>query len=306
METESTEAKAKLEQATILVVGGNGYLGRFLVTEASALGYEVLIGSRTIAQDDYTNVHVDVRNPLSIQVALTKYKPTHIVNFAGLMSGSLHEMTQTNLVGSVNVLEAVREVNRDVKVTLIGSAAEYGDGGGQPLDEEAEHKPLGDYGLSKSLQAGIIPYFAGKGVQVNLARIFNVDGDGMPPHTFPGRIDSQIELIRRKKASEILVGDLEAVRDYLHPTEVAQKVLRVALNGSPGHVYNVASGIGQSNREVLESRLALAGLSLDLIKRDPSYSSVRSGGLAHSVACIEKHNSLLPVSKGRGIEIDQL
>lgn len=289
---ESKRSYVDGRPSSVMVIGGTGYLGRYLTQHAVTNGIKVIIGSRSISQDDYPSAQIDVRNPLSIELALREYRPSHVINFAGLMSGSLHEMTETNVVGSVNLLEAVRAQNNRTKVTLIGSAAEYGEGGGAPIGENSKHNPLGDYGLSKSLQSAIVPFFAKRGVEVNIARIFNVDGESMPPHTFPGRVDSQLGLLRQGKISEVLVGDLGAVRDYLHPEAVAQKVLQVAIHGSSGEAYNVASGKGVSNLELLEARLIRAGLPLDVIRPDKAYNSSRSGGLVHSVASISKHEKL--------------
>jgi GDP-4-dehydro-6-deoxy-D-mannose reductase len=106
------------------------------------------------------------------------------------------------------------------------------------------------------------------GVRVVCTRSFNHSGVG---HGVQYLIPSLVERARRMQqtASRTMVLGNDVVRDFLHVDDVVAAYVLLADHGTPGEVYNVASGVGVSARRLAEGVLRQAGLTAD-ISTEPS------------------------------------
>jgi len=143
-------------------------------------------------------------------------------------------------------------------VLLVGSAAEYGAVAIEenPIREDHALHPQSVYGLTKSWQTQLAGFYARRGVQVVVARLFNLEGPGLSTRLFVGRVQAQIEEVRKGVRSAFEFGPLGAIRDYVDSDEAARQMLAVALRGEPGQVYHVGSGKPVTMRTLLERLLA--------------------------------------------------
>ncbi len=101
----------------------------------------------------------------------------------------------------------------EVIILLIGSSAEYGvpETKSGYVSENHPLKPVSVYGFSKVFQTRLMNYFQRKpGIKIVMARVFNLDGDGISPLLFPGRVRTEIKNYLAKKTMSIQVGDLSA------------------------------------------------------------------------------------------------
>ena len=176
----------------------------------------------------------------------------------------------------------------------VGSAAEYGHQPCPPsgIREDAELLPVSVYGLTKTLQTQLLSYYHRvHGLDIVLARTFNLYGDGCSPALLPGRILQQIQAVMAGRQTHIFVGRLENRRDYLHVSEAAMAYLRIMNHGDSGEVYNVGSGVSMRTSELLDRLLATNGMSSALVQIDDSLGS-SSKDVEEMFADITKLNAL--------------
>ncbi len=150
---------------------------------------------------------------------------------------------QTNVLGTLHLLEAVRTVGKGIRVIVVGSSEEYGRNVGAPLAEDSPTFPSNLYGISKlasSLTA--LHYAHAYHADVVVGRVFSFTGpDQSPPYACP-TFAEQIVRIERESGGVLQTGNLDAVRDYLDVRDVADALALLAERGVGGQIYNICSG----------------------------------------------------------------
>ena len=251
---------------TVLVTGATGALGRAVIAHLRHdHSVRVVAISRT---GTGTELFVDMRDPTQLAAAMTQTKPDIIFHLAALFAGEYHEMLAVNVEAARQMLELVAQHSPRTRVVLMGSAAEYGviAPDENPIQENRPLAPVSLYGLTKAWQTQLAGYYAHRNVQVMVARVFNLDGPGLSDRLFIGRIQRQIAAVLAGEKTTIDIGPLSATRDYLSTDEAAAQIMAIALHGEAGGVYNVASGIPVTMREVLGRYLAAHGLNMDIVQ----------------------------------------
>ena len=102
------------------------------------------------------------------------------------------------------------------------------------------------------------------------ARPFPHTGPGQEAHFVLPALVARAESLRTSgSGAPMLTGNLTPVRDFLHVSDVVRAYIALLHSGRPGTVYNVASGLGLSVREVVERVLQRTGVQAEL-KEDPA------------------------------------
>jgi len=182
------------------------------------------------------------------------------------------ETLTTNIIGQSNLFEAARLSDCNCRIQLAGSSEEYG----RVLPEEAPIKesnplrPLSPYGVSKVAQDLMgYQYHQSYGMHIVRTRGFNHTGPRRGQVFVTSNFAHQIaEIEKGKRPPVIYVGNLEAVRDF---TDVRDTVVGYYLaleKGTPGDVYNVATGKGWRIREMLDVLLSFAKVKVKT-EQDP-------------------------------------
>jgi GDP-4-dehydro-6-deoxy-D-mannose reductase len=161
---------------------------------------------------------------------------------------------QVNVLGTLNLLEAVRAAGLDPVLVVAGSSAEYGPSDTQeiPIKEDAPLRPASPYGVSKAATTLLaLLYRRAFGMRVVVARPFFVIGSRKS-----GDVCSDfargVVAVEKGKQPSLKVGNLEAVRDLLDVEDAVRALWLVVQKGVPGEVYNVCSGTGHKIETVLE------------------------------------------------------
>ncbi|WZO97933.1 NAD(P)-dependent oxidoreductase [Isosphaeraceae bacterium EP7] len=249
--------------AAWLVTGGSGFLGRHLLDllkarcaadiEPIALGRRLPPGWPAGAF-----IVADLDDPGATNRAIALAQPEVVFHLAGRMvPATPEEMYRGNTLATVHLLDALRALDRPVRLVIAGSAAELGPvpDGDLPVDETWPCKPAGAYGLSKHL-ASVAGLAAGPPLQVIVARIFNPIGPGMPASLAFGRLARELTAngpIRLK------AGGLEVRRDFIDARDVALALLALALHATADRVYHVGTGQSRSIGEGLRHLIARSG-----------------------------------------------
>ena len=261
---------------TVLVTGASGALGRAVIGRLKNDS-----GSRVVATSRRAGASVeqlDVRQHQRIGELIGRVEPELILHLAATFANDFDEAYAINVDATRHLLDAVLQSGRRTRVLVVGSAAEYGAvlPGENPVREDRVQMPVSIYGLTKAWQTQLAGLYARRGVDVVVARVFNLDGLGLSERLFVGRLQRQIAELAAGRIPAIEVGALSAVRDYLSTDDAAEQLLAIAALAEAGQVCHVASGVPVTMRDLLVRYLARHGLDSSVV-REAAELSNRTG-----------------------------
>jgi GDP-4-dehydro-6-deoxy-D-mannose reductase len=266
----------------ILVTGIGGFVGPYLAARLRRDGHTVLgLGAeqspatvRASLEYEWT---ADLRNATAVAEAVAGAHPDAIIHLAAQSSASRSfaapaETFAINVVGTWNLLEAVRAHVPRARVLAVGTGEVYGpQPPGTRVTEDTSFAPVSPYALSKAA-ADSAAEFAHRvyGLDVVRARAFSHAG---PDQTSTFVIPSwarQIAAIERGNAEPVLrVGNLDVTRDLTDVRDVVAAYAVLLEHGGAGEVYNVCRGEGVSLRELASRMVAMAHRPIR-VEVDPS------------------------------------
>lgn len=183
------------------------------------------------------------------------------------------ETLNLNIVGQVNILEAVREAEIDPLIHIAGSSEEYGlvYPDEVPIKESNPLRPLSPYAVSKVAQELLAwQYFRSYGLRTVVTRGFNHTGPRRGHVFVTSSFAKQIaEIEKGLKPPVLRVGDLTSQRDWTDVRDMVHAYWLSLEKGMPGEVYNVGSGRARPVQEVLDILLGMTRVSIE-VKQDPS------------------------------------
>lgn len=281
-----------MADAPILVTGGAGFIGSNLVDALLARGCAVRVldnlssGKReNLPQDERVELVVgDVADAACVRRAVQGCQA--VVHLAAVASvqASVDDpfgTHQSNLIGTLNLCEAMREAGVK-RVLFASSAAVYGNNGeGQAIDEDTPKAPLTPYAADKLASEHYLDFYRRQhGLEPVVFRFFNIFGPRQDPSSpYSGVISIFTE--RAQKGLPIAVfGDGEQTRDFLYVADLVE-VLVQALESpeTPEGAVNVGLNQGTSLNQLLGAiGDVLGGLA------EVSYQAARPGDIRHSRA----------------------
>lgn len=255
----------------ILITGASGftahYMVRFIATE---LGHELYLTDR-VSRGLRNILNCDLAQRGSTEELICKIRLERIYHLAGSFTNDYDIDYSANVLSTKNILDALLKFKISCRVLLVGSAAEYGfiNVEDNPISENYPLQPSRIHGLTKAYQTYLMNFYC-KVYQMDLvmARTFNLfDNSGrISKLLFIGKIYEQIEKVKRGEISKILVGNLEAKRDYIDVREAVKYYQKIMERGRLGEVYNVGSGNSVKMRDFLDLILKEAGLDMKVME----------------------------------------
>lgn len=229
---------------------------------------------------DVQYVRADLRDAEETRRLFEYHQPTEVVHLAGRWSVKSGERDpEEALLGNValvrNVLDACLHSSPQARILLQSGAEVYGRG---PSGRGAETPRLEDDPLLPVSTTGTAlacmeilarQYGLAHGLQIIVARPFNMIGPGLSRQFLAGEIAWQLARIRIDHGEPMLhVGDLEIERDYVDVRDVARAYLLLLDGGMPGEAYNVCSGNAATVRHLVDELVHIAGGGIH-IRLDP-------------------------------------
>lgn len=179
---------------------------------------------------------------------------------------------ENNIRGQLNLLEACAKLKLESRILVIGSGEEYGRAPLEalPLTEEHPLRPENPYSVSKVAQDVMgYQYFISHGLPVIRMRPFNHIGPGQSRRFVLPAFASQVaEIEAGQRPAPLRVGNLETARDFTDVRDVVRAYHLALEHGTPGEVYNVASGVARTIASLVERLRALARIDIP-IEVDP-------------------------------------
>ena len=124
---------------------------------------------------------LDVRDRSRFVSAIDSVEPDLVLHLAATFANDFDEAYSVNVAATRHLLDKVEQSGRRTRILLVGSAAEYGvvRSDENPIREDRVLAPVSIYGLTKAWQTQLAGLYASRGVDVVVARIFNLDGPGL-------------------------------------------------------------------------------------------------------------------------------
>ena len=260
----------------ILITGITGFAGSHLAEHALRRpGVEVFGTFRTRSRlenvehllDDLVLIECDLRDAFSVEKAVREVQPDRIFHLAAQSFvptswNAPEETLTTNIIGQLNLLEAVRRNRPEARVQVACSSEEYGlvHPHEVPLTEHSPLRPLSPYAVSKVGQDMLAwQYHASYGLFTVRTRAFNHTGPRRGEHFVTSSFARQIaEIEAGLKPPVLRCGNLEARRDFTDVRDMVEAYWLSLECGRPGAAYVLASGRSGTIRQMLDLLLAMA------------------------------------------------
>jgi GDP-4-dehydro-6-deoxy-D-mannose reductase len=269
-----------------LVTGGGGFVGQWLARALIDRGERPVLSGLGSLDDGPPILTAEERRAVRWVVcdmrvhdqvtAMTEVsRPDVIVHLAGVAfppdADTDPAVTyDVNTLGTVRLLADLARRRKagmlDPMVIVVGTSLQYGAhrAGEIPLPESAEQRPLSVYAASKAAQEiAALQHFRADGVRVVCTRSFNHSGAGQDGRYLLPSLVRRAGALANTGTGTLTIGN-DVIRDYLHVRDVASAYVALAERGVPGEVYNVASGVGVSVRQLASDVLLQAGIAADI------------------------------------------
>lgn len=223
-------------------------------------------------------VECDVRDATATREAVESFRPDFIFHLAAqsFVPSSWRapqETLSTNLLGQLNIFEAVRKSGLNCRIQIAGSSEEYGlvHPHELPIKEDQPLRPLSPYAVSKVAQDALAyQYFMSYGMPIIRTRGFNHTGPRRGEVFVTSNFAKQVATIEAGKAAPVIkVGNLDAVRDFTDVRDMVRGYVLATEKGKPGEVYNLASGKAITIRAMLDKLIAMARVEVK-VETDPA------------------------------------
>ncbi len=268
----------------VLITGITGFAGSHLVDYLlNSSGVEIHGIQRWRSRtenvehvvDKISMYECDMRDAHSVTNVIKEVQPDRIFHLAAqsLVPASWKspaETLGTNVLGQLNIFEAVRRVGINPRIQIAGSSEEYGLvlENELPVRETNPLRPLSPYAVSKVSQDVMgYQYFKSFDMDIVRTRAFNHTGPRRPPVFVCSDFARQlVQVGLGLRDPEIRVGNLEAKRDFTDVRDVVIAYWLALEKGVGGEVYNICSGNCFKISEVLDMLIEIAGVEVKVTK----------------------------------------
>lgn len=232
------------ETSKVLIVGATSWLAGHFLRLAPEENHQFLLVSRSQENiDGYEVITGDCTDYTFVIKTLRQTQPDLVVNFAGVSLPDEHfsQMMAVNYGISANFLRAITELGLETRLTVIGSAAEYGKPERDRVKETDSCSPISAYGFSKWMQSNLLEGWTSShdnGPILQVARVFNLWGEGAPAGTL-GAVLSEKVATADNSLVKLHFPNME--RDFIHVEEAARQIWEIIDSAQLG-IFNVCSG----------------------------------------------------------------
>lgn len=260
-----------------MIIGAAGfvgsYLSRYLYEECGMEVHVTKLPYQRIDDQRIKEYDLNILEEEEIVSLLFEVRPDYIFHLAAQSSvGTAWKdpglTIDINIKGSVNVMDAVRELYYKPRILLIGSGEEYGHirPGEIPIDEETTIRPGNIYAATKACQNMLGSIYAqAYDMEIMMVRAFNHIGPAQAPIFVVSDFCKQVsEIEKGMREPVIYVGNLSSMRDFTDVRDVVRAYALLMERGKSGETYNVGSGNAVTIREVLDLIISLSDKDIEV------------------------------------------
>ena len=255
----------------IIVTGGSGFIGSNLVKYLLKKKYFVInIDKLSYSANPYNTKNlnknsnyifyrVDLINKIKILKILNKHKPVGIFNLAAETHvdrsiDSPKSFINSNILGTFNLLEAVMEYKKKIKLIHVSTDEVYGDVIKGRSDENFPYKPSSPYSSTKASADHLIKaYIRTYKIPAIISNCCNNYG----PNQFPEKLIPKLIFNILNNRPLPIYGKGKNSREWMHVKDHCAALLLIFLKGKIGESYNVGSGFNLRNLDIAKRLLKI-------------------------------------------------
>jgi GDPmannose 4,6-dehydratase len=263
-----------------LITGVSGMDGSHLADQLLAEGHEVyglVRGQRTplYVPDGLRVVRGDLGDQSSLIAALRESQPDVVFNLAaitsiGLSWGQPTLMADVTGLGVLRLLEAIRFVDRDIRVVQASSADQFGQPEAPSMNEDTPFAPRSPYGAAKEFAHDTcLSYRQAYGMHLSTLLMFNHSSERHGDEFVVRKVTKAAARISQGRQDKLTLGGLAVQRDWGYAPDYVRAYPLAAAQDVPGD-YVVATGVVHSLRDLCQAAFTRVGLDWrDHVVTDP-------------------------------------
>lgn len=282
----------------ILITGISGFVGYHLSEYLKEIGEYQIFGTKLdfekCSLDDVKIYDMDLTNKDSVEEVIKDVNPEYVIHLAAQSSVKLSwdnptKTVDINIIGTINLLNAIKSNNIKTKVLLVGSSEEYGNTfkNIESPDESCKCVPENIYALTKNTQNQLgYLYSKAYGMNIVMTRSFNHFGIKQSEIFVISDFCKQVAEIENDLREPVIhVGNLDAKRDFLNVRDVVRAYVLLVEKGRTSETYNIGSGNSYRIGDILNKIISFSSVE---IKVEIDKAKYRALDIEKTVADISK------------------
>ena len=265
----------------ILITGGTGFIGSHLAKKLSETeNNKVIVIQRDIipnpwlveALEKCTIVHGDMLDPAFLRRILSDYSINEIYHLAAqaVVSSANKDPYSTfnvNVMGTINLLEAVRQTNPEIKILVQSTDKVYGDNRMNMAESDPLLPTVGIYEVSKACEDWVVQAYANQyNLNMRITRPCNTYGYDITNRIIPNTIKSCLNGL----APLIFDGQEKTVRQYIYVSDVVDALILIMnqkLQSQEAVIFNVGTEDILTQEQVVKTIAENFNLGIRVVKR---------------------------------------
>jgi GDPmannose 4,6-dehydratase len=272
-------ASRRVSRPRALITGVTGQDGWYLTELLLARDYEVIGLVRQAGAQVPGNVATvigDLLDPPSLRAAIEATRPHELYHLAAptFVPDSWDDPTETLVAiggATASLLAAARHGDETTRVWVSSSSEIFGDAGESPQNERSPTRPRSPYGVAKLAAHGLVGTMRERfGLFACSGITYNHESPRRPEQFLSRKVSRGAAAIKLGVEHELVLGDLDAVRDWSHAADIVQGAW-LALQATAPDDYVLASGVGRPVRELVAAAFAAVDLDWEAhVRIDPA------------------------------------
>ncbi|MGD9583388.1 MAG: GDP-mannose 4,6-dehydratase [Lysobacterales bacterium] len=262
---------------TALICGISGQDGAYLARLLLGKGYRVVGTTRDAQMSSLANLdRLGIRDRVevasmaindfrSVLNVLARFQPQEVYNLAGQSSVGLSfeqpvETLDSISVGTLNLLEGIRFLDRSIRLYNAGSSECFGDTGERPADEATPFRPRSPYAVAKAAAFWeVANYREAYGLFACSGILFNHESPLRPERFVTQKIVRAACRIAAGSGERLRLGNLDIHRDWGYAPEYVEAMQRM-LQQQQADDFVIATGMTQPLRAFVAAAFEAVGL----------------------------------------------
>jgi UDP-glucose 4-epimerase len=247
------------------LIGGTGFIGKYLSTLLLSKGIKVKVIGRTKEISENPEINYCYINTIS--EIPTRYFDdvdfvVHLAYLGTPKSSFVNPVLDINenLLFSVELLEKLFSTQLKKMIFISSGGTVYGQQLTDNIAEDHRTFPISPYGITKlCIEKYALMFKAINNLPVVIARPSNAYGLGQNAARGQGFIAAVINALKKGESIDVY-GKEGTIRDYIHVQDLAYGIYECLQHGELGEIYNIGTGIGTSNKQIIDKIISLTGI----------------------------------------------